>query len=628
MSFVPSTEARAAGETSEDEGRGSDDKHDGISDSSAVPTPTKVHDNLSSQVSELHIQPQSAAVEVEDIPMVDQDMPGESDSGDEVVLFAGRHQALSAVQQESPIVPQPSIAPKSHVSGQAPIAHRLRIDSEVPISQVTREIQNPSVAMDDSVSTEAISNKTELPVKVPTRPIKTPSKVQNSGKKNGKFHRKAKKGLLTDDEDISEAELADYVANMRESGELDGMVAGLQAFVGGKSLDSLAESGWGPSELEDLDDLSTSEEILGEVEFILSKRERPSGLQYLVSWEGQSMDEARWILHSQLDSVGVRALIADFEEQEQLIVEYDDDDEEDDSEDVDLDDDDDEDEDDEDEEEDFKDELDLLERKMARMTDEKIARMFAKQTELGIISDELMLFDASDGDEDEIAKNRKRDEAMEADFISFSSKPGNSRAKRRQGKQRSSRPDPTEDMLDHDEYGDFDIMDLSRPSLGLGARAGEFMSFGLSDSEAEAELREVWAGDRKKKKAKKLEREELRAAGLLGKKSKTRLDMDTKYAAGIGADQIKTELENFMSSDREASVYIGSSKFRRLLTISTDVRCHQWTSVIGSSCTTLHKSSASSRNHRAKAALDIRCCTRRHAPAVSMKTCLSHCKSA
>ena len=162
-------------------------------------------------------------------------------------------------------------------------------------------------------------------------------------------------------------------------------------------------------------------------------------------------------------------------------------------------------------------------------------------------SDELILFDASHGDEDEFAT--KIEDELDADFISFGSKPRNNAWGKRQRKKTrgTNLPDPT-DMLGPEE-DDFDIMDRTRPSLGLGRRGKEIMTFGLSDSELENELRDTFAADRKKKKAKKLEREELRAAGLLGKKSKTRADIDAKYSTGIGIDQVKFELENFLLND-------------------------------------------------------------------------------
>lgn len=525
MSFVSSIDTRA----DQDDTRTKEADDETARHLYVDPVVTRVapnSDNLSSQVSELQIVAAAKRADEASVSRVPLNAyltnAGDGvdiESEDDIVLFSGR----SGFSTSTTIIPD-ELEGNNTIPASRPVAPLFQMSP--PSLDIAASCASPITASNTATRTKQKNGQTDR---------KQRQKGRSTERRN-----------KNDSEDDLQAVLDDYVENMRGTGEIDDFTTAYEALARGKARCSHSDSGWDSVELEDLDDLSTSDELLGDVEFILSRRERPSGLQYLVSWEGQSMDEARWILHTNLQTDDVKALIFDFEEQERLVAEYPQDDEEDEDSDVvrlsegsDNGD---------DSEEAFEDERDLLERKMARMTDEKIARLLAKQEELGMGSNQLMLFDASDGDEDEIAM--KVEDELDADFISLGSKPRNNAwGKRQRRKLRGTiMSDPT-DMLDTHEDDDFDIMDRTRPSLGLGRRGKDIMTFGLSDSELENELRDTFAADRKKKKAKKLEREELRAAGLLGKKSKTRADIDAKYSTGIGIDQIKFELENFLLND-------------------------------------------------------------------------------
>jgi len=274
----------------------------------------------------------------------------------------------------------------------------------------------------------------------------------------------------------------------------------------------------------------------------------------LIVWEGQSVDEARWIPHEHLTMKGAIELIAAFEEEEKNIPEYEDDEDEDDSDDDD-DDEDDEEIDSEDDEEAFADELDLIERRQARMDDEKLARLLAKQEALGLGSDELLLFDQA------FADNDPEDGEFSDGFVPF----GRSRRKGRGGKRqhRGRRNlevlgDDLEDMdLDDEEeealFGQsatsrpkFDITDRARPSITKGT---DPLTWGLSDTDEAEILRSQWAADRSKKAAKKQEREELRAQGMLGKKNKFKPDLNARYNQGMDINQLGQELEEFLLRD-------------------------------------------------------------------------------
>ena len=112
------------------------------------------------------------------------------------------------------------------------------------------------------------------------------------------------------------------------------------------------------------------------------------------------------------------------------------------------------------------------------------------------------------------------------------------------------------DALEADPYYGFDIMDFDRPSLrkkSKGRGATNLDDLILSDSDFEHQLHEAWQTDRKKKRAKKKEREELRALGLLGRKSGDP-DLRVKYNKGINLEQLIMELRSFLMSTQDRCV--------------------------------------------------------------------------
>jgi hypothetical protein len=111
------------------------------------------------------------------------------------------------------------------------------------------------------------------------------------------------------------------------------------------------------------------------------------------------------------------------------------------------------------------------------------------------------------------------------------------------------------DALEADPYYGLDMMDFSRPSLQKKGKGKKPPALDLmfSDSDLEAHLHEVWQTDRKKKKAKKKEREELRAQGLLGR-STGEADLKVKYSKGINLEELITELRSFLLSSHTRCV--------------------------------------------------------------------------
>ncbi|KAK7428650.1 squalene synthetase-like protein [Neonectria magnoliae] len=99
---------------------------------------------------------------------------------------------------------------------------------------------------------------------------------------------------------------------------------------------------------------------------------------------------------------------------------------------------------------------------------------------------------------------------------------------------------------------DFDIMDWQRPSLnrrkGKGAKAQ--MNLNLSDSEMEQSLQAAWNNDRLRKSERKKQREELRALGMLGSKTKPE-DLRVKYPDGMNMEQVTDEFQKFLLGSDE-----------------------------------------------------------------------------
>lgn len=341
-----------------------------------------------------------------------------------------------------------------------------------------------------------------------------------------------------------DAALADYIDNM-DNEAIDDVVK--DAKLSARPLDIMDTSGWedepnesdgilpvdsitsfsetwDKADLQDFDGLSTSDEAHAEIKQIFAKRQRPSGLQYLVVYEGFSIDDARWIHIDSLNSAGAQKRVKVFETEQAILAHdyadsasfMDSDEETQIAKDV------------QNDMDDFMDEQDILDRNIERMTDEQIARLLSKQEQLGIGSDKLLLFDAM-------------------------TKPSGARGRKRSQKRTSAHAPSASllaDVLDQDPYNAFDVLDMDRPSLKKKAngRRGT-IPMAASDSELEQSQQAAWAHDREKKKKRKQEREEFRAQGLLGKKGK--VDMKAKYSQGMGMNQVLEEVKGFLASTNE-----------------------------------------------------------------------------
>lgn len=177
------------------------------------------------------------------------------------------------------------------------------------------------------------------------------------------------------------------------------------------------------------------------------------------------------------------------------------------------------------------------------MDDETLARLLAKQEELGIDQDELIITSG------EMARYNNRFVATSnsriADFRQSVEAPW------KQLKTGARRKIPSAAAV-AEVFDDYDLaMDWDRhnPPRKPKAKRGQ-PTFDLSDEELQAHLQDSFNKDRLRKKERKLERQELRAAGLLGKHGNPE-DLRIKYPTGISIGQIKEEMRLFLQGDDE-----------------------------------------------------------------------------
>ncbi|KAI0969094.1 hypothetical protein F4678DRAFT_180323 [Xylaria arbuscula] len=168
--------------------------------------------------------------------------------------------------------------------------------------------------------------------------------------------------------------------------------------------------------------------------------------------------------------------------------------------------------------------------------DERLARLIARQEELGLGDDDVLFFDgAADLDDGWVAAaSQPRRKTKRA-----------SKKKSRMFQEGSQFPSATRMA---EAFGELDVMDMHQSRLQRSKKGP--ISFGLSDSELEDALNVAIKKDRLKKADKKRAREELRSQGLLGKNIDPH-DLRVKYRGGMSLDDLADEFEVFMRSTRE-----------------------------------------------------------------------------
>lgn len=344
--------------------------------------------------------------------------------------------------------------------------------------------------------------------------------------------------------DPRDAALDDYLQNT----EAFGLTGEMLCFAAGRELDLDAGShndweseeepeippqleqdendGWTSDQARDLDVLSTSDDVEGIVARITGRRSRLQGVQYQVVYEGCTRDDARWLPIAFLTTPSDKVLIEAYEaqrlarEQQQLSNNSNSDSE-------------------------FNIDGGSSE-EQDEVDDEQLARALQRQEELGIDDDDLVLYGASEYFSGPVSTTSRTSRAT---FDRLNKK----RQQRADGGRRTEPVFPSAsamaDALDMDSYSGFDIMDTDRPSLKLKkkGRRGQLPPE-LDDPDLNELLYASWDADRRKKRLKKAEREELRKQGLLGRKDKTP-NLSVKYKDGIVIEDIMEEIREFWAAD-------------------------------------------------------------------------------
>lgn len=371
--------------------------------------------------------------------------------------------------------------------------------------------------------------------------------------KHARAREKARRGKrpMNKENDVPDEIQEDYIANLKANGEVE--ADSWEDEPSGQDqrpTDPL--HGWDQSDIEALGEISTSEEVLGEPQAIVSTRDRPSGKQYLVIWEHQTMDEARWVPKASLTSYTAVNQISKFEEWRQtnfapqqpsetnsdfslgeeagqmgfLSI-------------------------DESSEhlsrlsskESSPDDDELAARRIQQMTDEHIARLLSKQEELGMGSDEILLMDADEHDDDY--------------------DPSMWQPRATQGKRKKKKTVPryrlsgSDIVLDTQAIDGLDAMGDTSPSSRRKNGGRTMPDFNLSDSSLERAVAGAWENDRQTKKAKKQEREALRAQGLLSSQKSNKpapSNIAHKYRGGMTLDQMRNELAEFLDDDNQQTL--------------------------------------------------------------------------
>ncbi|TGO75331.1 hypothetical protein BELL_0220g00150 [Botrytis elliptica] len=255
--------------------------------------------------------------------------PARSDSSEEVILFHGRGQVRNEdarIEHDPPTSADPIDARIKFLDDklleQEKLLEEALDEKEASLESIPPELAealNKEIFLGATSHKVANSPSPDFEAILPKR--------QNKGRGQGRARRGRRVTDRIDDSDEEDAMIADYIANMdqeqtmadvdhtfnkRELGGDDDAAWEDDSSVKG-THDSDGRHGWGRTELQDFDDLSTSDEARGKVETILSKRHRVSGVQYLIVWEHQDVDEARWVPLDELGMGGDEILLFDDE---------------------------------------------------------------------------------------------------------------------------------------------------------------------------------------------------------------------------------------------------------------------------------------------------------------------------
>jgi hypothetical protein len=474
--------------------------------------------------------------------------PAQVDSSEDEVVFVGRNKSnalkLSIVEREYTPPHTQNPAPLECVTDDSNQAQGANYQPSRDLLDETEAIIEVTYPLQAGIGDLCVEDDSEIDITLSGKP----GRIRRRDRRVRQRRREA------NDEELI---LADYIANIQDeqsSGDESSEASISTRFPSEANAvkfknpiiqphkQEVAEDiqrsySWSSDDLDDLGNLSTSDEIPLEVGCIFSKRQRRAGIEYLVTGRNQSPDEARWILKEHLMTTGAGEKIMAFERKEASFSGLPMSSQDSDStsagynlgerlgetstgiEDL------------------------LFGGDQESLSDEQLARLLEKQDKFGLTADDWNLGQYSDSPDIE---NRN----------------SGSRSKRFPKKKRGNKNDqfPSAeafaDALDQDPYHGFDVMDFDRPSLREKPKGKHrALYFGLSDSETEWDLQQAWENDRSKKKAKKRVREELRVQGLLSKQSKINTGM--RSSGSTSTDDVKDKIKAFLltSSERYASLF-------------------------------------------------------------------------
>lgn len=165
--------------------------------------------------------------------------------------------------------------------------------------------------------------------------------------------------------------------------------------------------------------------------------------------------------------------------------------------------------------------------------EEHLARLLAKQEELGIVGDELILLDTNSATARHGRLNKRPKRSKGSPPWSHTALAKYDFTK---GYRASSGSYPSAEAV-------ADAFEQLEVTGWTGGRGG--LELEISDSELENTLKASWQKDRQRKKDRKRAREELRAQGLLGKNANPS-DPRIKYPNGMSLDDMKAEFQSFL----------------------------------------------------------------------------------
>ncbi|KAI9743286.1 MAG: hypothetical protein M1818_003132 [Claussenomyces sp. TS43310] len=462
-------------------------------------------------------------------PRIHSTSPTPSSSSDELIVFAGRDRSGKGLRRSTPV--------KRH--------HFDRYDAKIKIvedkiqerrghlARTIGQIQSSSQLEHQTLSittSSSAAHQSQSPA--PLVPCQQPNAAHHDLSTCVSRSRKPRRGSYLTKAELEKEELSildDYIANMEEGGTNHFSSYNKRDLGGDDSsmwqeTDASSEMPVRPPKSGRDRSLICENDSFAHA--ILSKRERKSGLQYLIAREGENVDEARWVSHASMIDPATIVLVEEFDAEQQSLANPQDEDEDDDDSTEDTDD---EDLGDDDTDHSEDDAFDPLPDRMDRMSDKKLALLLARQAE----SQELMSIDDSADGEDGLEQEDPSSTQRHVKLV--------------QRGARRPRPDHTAVTALADAYDGFDVMDFERPSLKKKPknRKGKLAFDPPSDSDLEASQLMAWDNDRRKKKNRKQQREELRAQGLLGKAS-GKPDLKARYKEGMSIGAVKDEIKRFL----------------------------------------------------------------------------------